>query len=239
MISQKIVDSDAFLEMPQSSQNLYFHLNMRADDDGFVGNPKKIIRMIGASDDDYKILIAKRFIIVFESGVCVIKHWLIHNLIRNDRYNETQYLEEKKQLQVKENKSYTEAWQPNGNQMATQVRIGKVSIDKDNMVADAPAKPKFQKPTVQELTAYIKEKNYNVDASRFFNFYESKGWKVGKNPMVNWKAAVATWNKDEPKTTPSRAVKEFKVEQATFETDEEREATKQKLKAIRNNIFIK
>ena len=130
MFSPQIVDSDAFLDMPSSAQNLYFHLGMRADDDGFVGNPKKILKMVSGSDDDLKILIAKRFILSFESGVIVIKHWLIHNQIRKDRYTETQYLDEKKTLRIKDNKAYTDSWQPNGNQLATQVRLGKDSIDK-------------------------------------------------------------------------------------------------------------
>ena len=135
MFTLKIVDSDAFLDMPMSAQALYFHLNMRADDDGFVNNPKKISRMIGASDDDLKILLAKRFVLGFESGVIVIKHWRMHNLLRKDRYNPTQYQEEYKRLQLKDNGAYTElatTWQPLGNQMATQVSIGKDSIVKDN-----------------------------------------------------------------------------------------------------------
>ena len=94
MFAKTIIDSDAFLDMPQSTQLLYFHLSMRADDDGFINNPKKIQRMIGCSEDDLKILITKKFIITFESGVIVIKHWKIHNYIRNDRYKETTYKEE-------------------------------------------------------------------------------------------------------------------------------------------------
>ena len=106
MLSIKIVDSDMFLDMPKSTQCLYFHLNMRADDDGFIDNPKKIQRMIGCSDDDMKILIAKQFIIPFESGIVVIKHWKIHNYIRGDRYVPTIYQEEKSQLGLDENKGY-------------------------------------------------------------------------------------------------------------------------------------
>lgn len=139
MFSLKIVDTDAFLEMPQSSQLLYYHLAMRADDDGFVSNPKKIMRMVGSQDDDYKILLAKRFVIAFDSGVCVIKHWRIHNLIRIDRYNETTYLKEKKTLSINDNGSYSDNNViPNGNQMATQVRLGKVRSGKDNSEAIAP-----------------------------------------------------------------------------------------------------
>ncbi len=107
MFAKTIIDSDAFLDMPLSTQSLYFHLSMRADDDGFINNPKKIQRMIGASEDDLKLLIAKSFIITFESGVVVIKHWRIHNYIQKDRYKETVYLEEKEMLGIKENNAYT------------------------------------------------------------------------------------------------------------------------------------
>jgi len=107
MFAKTIIDSDSFLDMPLSTQSLYFHLSMRADDDGFINNPKKIQRMIGASDDDFRLLIHKNFLIPFESGIVVIKHWKIHNYIQNDRYKETVYLEEKNQLKLKENNSYT------------------------------------------------------------------------------------------------------------------------------------
>lgn len=103
----KICDSDAFLDMPLSSQCLYFHLCMRADDDGFLGNPKRIKNMIGASDDDLKLLIAKRFLLVFEDGVIVIKHWKMHNTIQKDRYTPTPYQDELSQLFLKSNKSYS------------------------------------------------------------------------------------------------------------------------------------
>lgn len=103
----KIVDSDAFLDMPLSTQCLYFHLNMRADDDGFVGNPKRITRLINANDDDLKLLMAKKFILAFDSGVIVIKHWRIHNTLSSNVYNETAYLDEKARLLLKDNKSYS------------------------------------------------------------------------------------------------------------------------------------
>lgn len=103
----KICDSDAFLDMPLSTQCLYFHLNMRADDDGFIGNPKRIASYVGASGDDLNLLIMKRFVIMFEDGVIVIKHWRMHNTLSQNRYHETQYLEEKSMLKLKENKSYT------------------------------------------------------------------------------------------------------------------------------------
>ena len=128
MFSMKIVDTDAFLDMPLSSQVLYFHLAMRADDDGFVGNPKKVMRMIGTQDDDMKVLLSKRFILPFENGVCVIKHWKIHNYIQKDRYTETTYLREKKMLELNDNNSYTECVQ-DVSRMETHVSLCKVSKD--------------------------------------------------------------------------------------------------------------
>ena len=153
MFTQKIIDSDAFLDMPLSSQALYFHLNMRADDDGFINNPKRIQRTVGASDDDLKLLLAKRFVIGFASGVLVIKHWRMHNALRKDRYSPTQYQEEFAMLEVKDNKAYTErlpelqepnaetvatTWQPHGNHLAPQYSIGKDSIDKGSIEDNTP-----------------------------------------------------------------------------------------------------
>lgn len=136
MFAKTIIDSDAFLDMSLSTQALYFHLSMRADDDGFVNNPKKIQRMIGSGDDEMKMLIAKKFIIPFDSGVCVIKHWRIHNYIQKDRYKETVYKEEKSHLLLKENKSYkymdTQCIQ-DVSISETQVRIGKDRIGKDSL----------------------------------------------------------------------------------------------------------
>ena len=146
MFAKTIIDSDAFLEMPQSSQNLYFHLAMRADDDGFINNPKSIMRLIGCKDDDANILIAKKFLIPFESGVVVIKHWKIHNYIRNDRYNETKYVEEKSQLEYDENNAYRlTKGIPLVDERLTQVRLGKVRLGKDRLEIESktPARKKY------------------------------------------------------------------------------------------------
>lgn len=136
MFAKTIIDSDAFLDMSLSTQALYFHLSMRADDDGFVNNPKKIQRMIGAGDDELKMLIAKKFIIPFESGVCVIKHWRIHNYIQNDRYKETVYKEEKAHLILKENKAYKYVDTPciqTVSKVDTQIRLDKNREDKNRL----------------------------------------------------------------------------------------------------------
>jgi hypothetical protein len=154
MFAMTIIDSDAFLDMPLSAQALYFHLCMRADDDGFLNNPKKIQRVIGASEKDLEQLVERRFLIAFPSGVVVIKHWRMHNSIRKDRYKETVYTEEKSRLKFKDNGSYTEGgqvgddmdtvknqsdnhltttWQPNDNHLEPQVRLGKVRLGKDRV----------------------------------------------------------------------------------------------------------
>ena len=200
MFAKTIVDSDAFLDMPLSAQALYFHLSMRADDDGFVNNPKKIQRMIGASDDDCKLLVMKRFILTFESGVIVIKHWRIHNYIQKDRYKETLYQKEKSELVIDAKNAYTEADKvpciQNVYTMDTQVRLGKDSIEKEkDSVIDAPRK-RFKPPTVEEVKEYCKERQNNVDAERFVDYYTANDWKVGRNKMKDWKAAVRTWERN-------------------------------------------
>lgn len=133
MFARAIIDSDAFLDMPLSTQALYFHLSMNADDEGFVGNPKKIQKMIGARDDDYQILVSKRFILAFPSGIIVIKHWKINNYIQADRFKATTYIEEKATLTLDLKKAYVERIQ-NVSKMYAQYRIGKDSIGKDSIV---------------------------------------------------------------------------------------------------------
>lgn len=199
MFAKTIVTSDAFLDMPPTARCLYFTLGMFADDDGFVNNPKSIMRQSGATLDDMNILIAKKFVINFESGVIVIKHWRIHNYIQSDRYHETKYKEELNSLTLDENKAYTLA---NTDVEAldtqcihgvsivdTEVRLGK-SKSKDRLGKDSK---RFTPPTLEEVEDYINEKGYNIRASKFIDYYTSNGWKVGKNPMKDWKAAVRSW----------------------------------------------
>lgn len=148
MFAKTIVTSDAFLDMPATSRSLYMLLCVMADDDGFVNAPRSIMRQSGATEDDMKLLIAKRFVLTFESGIVVIKHWRIHNLIQKDRYKETKYLEEKATLALDENNAYTEAdsivypecIQP-VSKPEPQVRLGKVSTGKESIgegIVEAP-----------------------------------------------------------------------------------------------------
>lgn len=216
MFTQKIIDSDAFLDMPLSTQALYFHLNMRADDDGFVNNPKRIQRTVGASEDDLKLLIAKRFLLCFENGVIVIKHWRMHNTLRKDRYNPTQYQEQFAMLEVKNNSAYTEkkpdadivatTWQPLGNQPATQRSIEKNSIDKKReekereeekaqQIADLFNSLCLSFSKVKVLSDSIKKEIANAlaefsesDISAAFEKAEQSSFLKGKNER-KWKAS--------------------------------------------------
>lgn len=136
MFAKTIIDSDAFIDMPVSARLLYYDLSMRADDEGFVNSPKKIMRMTGTSEDDLRILITKKFIIPFENGIVVIKHWYIHNYIRKDTSKETTYVQEKECLELDENKAYrvkNDDRRRSVDEPSTQVSIGKVSIGKDSI----------------------------------------------------------------------------------------------------------
>ena len=204
MFAKTIVLSDAFLDMPMSARCLYFTLGMLADDDGFVNSPKSIMRQVGASIDDMNILLARKFILAFESGVIVIKHWRIHNYIQKDRYKGSKYIEEKSTLAVDENGAYTECIQ-DVSIPDTQVRLGKVSLGKANNIGDIPqaesppsAKKRtvFKPPTIEEVRAYCLERGNSVDAERWYNHYRANGWMVGKTKMVDWKAAVRTWERN-------------------------------------------
>lgn len=198
MFSLKVIDTDNFLDMSQTAQLLYFHLSMRADDDGFVANPKRVMRMANISDDDLKILIVKKYIIPFESGICVIKDWKIHNYIQSDRYQETHYLDEKSQLLEDDNGCYlledTKCIQ-NVSKMDTQVRLGKVRLGKDR---DSKAQ-KFKKPTLIEVQEYCQERQNTIDPQRFIDYYSSNGWRVGRNPMKDWKSAIRNWERTQKK----------------------------------------
>lgn len=158
MFAKALIDSDLFLDLPLSAQALYFHLSLRADDDGFVGNPRKIQRMVGGSDDDMKLLVLKQFVLVFDSGVIVIRHWRLHNYIRSDRYKETIYTEEKAQVSVGKDNLYTVGI-PSDNQavdsLATQERVGKERVELgenrgESTPSPAPAPPPKKSPPKAE-----------------------------------------------------------------------------------------
>lgn len=206
MMSKSVIDTDMFLDMPASTQCLYFHMLLRADDDGFLKNAKTIMRTVGASPDDIKLLIAKQYLIPFDTGIMVIKHWRIHNYIKKDRYKPTD-CEEIKLLEVNEKGEYVLA-EPVRNQVGSnmepqdrdRIEIGKDrdSSRKRRSANDSTtAAQKFKKPTLEELKAYITENRYTFSAEAFMDYYESNGWKVGRNPMKSWQAACRTWQRHE------------------------------------------
>lgn len=199
MFTKKVTDDDNFMALSSSAQALYLHLSMSADDDGFCNQVSISMFKAHASVQDLEALLEKRYIYQFENGVIVIKHWRMANALRKDRYTPTAFQEELRQLQLKDNGSYT--WLPDGCQSVAerlpQDSIGKNSIDNsslDNKKENTKRKS-FIPPTVEEVKEYIDSVGSQVDAESFVAFYESKGWMVGKNKMKSWKAAIVTWEK--------------------------------------------
>lgn len=195
MINKRIIVSDTFLDMPLSAQALYFHLNAIADDDGFIENPNSFKRMIGASNDDLKILIAKQYILPFESGVVVVKHWLIHNYIRRDRYNETMHVEEKKKLQINEDKTYSYyEGIPLVNQPTTN-GIPMVDTGKDRTGKDRTGKDNNHNTKQDEniLEGSPQDEQATSSLSSLFEFWESNGFGM---IAPKTRQDIAYWVKD-------------------------------------------
>lgn len=224
MFSKSIIDSDLFLDMPATTQMLYFHLAMRADDDGFINNPKRIMRMIGASDDDMRILIAKQFVILFDSGIVVIKHWRIHNYIRSDRYKPSIFVEKNslhldKGMVYQENSNYNHSGIPNDNQpgtngipdvnqtgdnMDTQVRLDK---DRTNNLSILDAKSKNFPPTLEEIRLFAEQEKIRIDVQKFYDYYTERDWKTKNGNFIrNWKKTLQYWGETEG--TPHKGKKQ-------------------------------
>lgn len=224
MFAKTIVTSDAFLDMPMSARCLYFTLGMFADDDGFVNSPKSIMRQVGATQDDLQILIAKKFLLVFESGVIVIKHWRINNYLRSDRYKETTYTDEKAELIVEDNGAYVKNGStprleasgiphgiPSVDQCETQNSIDKDSIDK-NMYGEfknvrlkdgefEKLKEKFPndyKERIESLSVYMRSRG--------------KTYKDHYATILNWARKEAKENASKPKPPEPKKYKVFEKE---------------------------
>lgn len=207
MFTKKVTDDDKFMSLSSSAQALYLHLAMSADDDGFSNQVSVSMFKAHASVQDLEALLKKRYIYQFENGVIVIKHWRMANALRKDRYSPTIFQKELSKLKLQEQGSYE--WLPDGCQMVAnrlpQDRLGKDRLDKVNYLEADKSAPtttkRFKKPTLDELQEYISEKGYKVDAEKFLDYYESNGWKVGKNPMKDWKATVRNWNRNNTSST--------------------------------------
>lgn len=245
MFAKTIIDSDAFLDMPLSTQALYFHLAMRADDEGFVNNPKKILRMIGASEDEMRVLLAKRFVISFDSGIVVIRHWRIHNYIQRDRFKPTLCADEKSQLELSDAKTYEIAGTSalpaciqDVSTMDTQVRLGKVSIVKDS--GEKPRKTKEQKHKYGEYQNVLLT---DTDLSKLKSEFPDD-WKerierlseyianTGKS-YKNHLATIRAWARKDAATAQAQAAPKWEpVRHEDFEERQRRE--EQRLQEFRD-----
>ena len=190
MFSLSVVDTDKFLQMPISARLLYYELGMRADDDGFVDNLRKILLFTGLKEDDVKILIAKQFIIPFESGVIVIRHWRMNNYLQNDRTKPTIHQKEYEQLGLDNNNVYNL-----DTKCIHREEEKRIEENREEKEIYKEKEKRFKKPTFDEVEEYCKERNNNINPQKFIDFYESKGWMVGKNKMKDWKACVRTWER--------------------------------------------
>ena len=228
MFSKTVVNSGRFLRMPQTSRLLYYDLGMAADDDGIV-EAFSVIRSTGATEDDLRVLAARDFVTILNDDlVAYINAWNENNYIRPDRYAPSIYGE--MLVKIKGTVLKNDDGIPDGNQLTTngipsdnhcrpQVRLGKDRLSKGSIEGvqgePAPKRKRFTPPTLDELQAYIRDQGYNVDAQRFLDHYEAVGWKVGKNPMKDWRAAVRTWNnREKPKQEKPQSDPRFANEPA-------------------------
>ena len=210
MFAKTIIDSDNFIDMPISARLLYYDLGMRADDDGFVNAPKKITRMIGASQDDLKILIQKGFIIPFDSGIIVITHWKINNYIPKDRYHETTFQNELQMLTMNDNREYS----PNSVYKVdtdciqdeyssdTQIRVEKNSIEKNSVVKNSISCSEPLASSVPDVPALILNDNSEWRPSRD----DLDGWQrlyVGVD-VIRELARMREWCKSNPTKRKTR-----------------------------------
>ena len=191
MFDKRVVESDKFTDLPNSSKALYFMAGMSADDKGFF-QPRRLQKMCGFTDDDFKILLAKGFFIAFDSGVMVVTDWNKNNWLDSRRITETEYLDELNLLKLINERYELIGENDNAKPMLSQNSIDKNSIEENRI----DKSNRFIPPTLEEVSAYCKERNNNVNPERFIDFYESKGWLVGKSKMKDWKASVRTWERD-------------------------------------------
>ena len=217
MFAKTIIDSDAFLDMPVTARLLYYDLSMRADDDGFVNSPKKIMRMVGASQDDLSILCMRKFILPFDNGVVVIKHWRIHNYIRKDTYNETPYKEQKAMLEMDENNAYRLASTERPllvDEPSTQVRLGKDRLGQDSLgeVIEEAVPPPSPKAVRHKYGHYknvlLSDEDYVKLVSEFPHDYSERIERLSEyiastgKSYKNHLATIRSWaRKDKPKAS--------------------------------------
>lgn len=231
MFTKKVSDSDAFIEMSSAAQALYFHLNQGADDDGFNNQIQIAMLKAHASLDDLKVLMMKNFIIRFDSGVIVIKHWRMHNTLRKDRYTPTNFQEELSLLGIKDNGSYTLGCQmvakrlPQdsiGKDSVVEVRIVEDNKEKENKKEKKPrAKKEFVPPTYEEVLEYAKSRGREDLARKFFDYFNTGEWIDSKgNKVRNWKQKFITWESNNEKSLQHTSNRSVTTEKDQSDLDE-------------------
>lgn len=209
MFNKSITNSSKFLKMPISSRLLYYDLGMNADDDGFVEH-FMVLRMTGATQQDLGVLELNGLIKIFDENVLWIRDWKENNYIQKDRYQPSKYLSIYNLDTICIQDVYTDKYS-----------IDKYSIDN---IKENTKRKNFIKPTIEEIQQYCSERNNGINAEAFYDFYESKGWLVGKNKMKDWKACVRTWEKRnvEKEITPEWLHKEIKREEYEFSDEDKK-----------------
>lgn len=215
MFDKRITDSDRFTDLPNSSKALYFMAGMSADDRGFF-QPRRLQKMCGFTDDDFKVLIAKRYFLSFESGVMVITDWNKNNYLDKNRITETEYVDELNLLRIiNEKYELNDTCLTNVKRMFNQYSIEENSIEQNRINKG------FKKPTLEEVKKYCNERNNDINPEHFIDFYESKNWMIGKNKMKDWKAAIRTWESRNKKDIPNWFDKTNQMEELTEEEKKE------------------
>lgn len=208
MFAKGIVLSDAFLDMPLSARCLYFTLGMLGDDDGFVNNPKSIMRQVGASLDDMNILIAKRYVLTFDSGVVVIKHWRIHNYIQKDRYKETTYLEERNTLTLDEKGAYTECIQGVSTldtqgrlgEGRSELELGQVSVGADDDPVEAAMIAQWKEHGITLTLEQVKDLEAQLTPQVFSHYFNRMQEFLKRNPKARIRSqynTILSWARED------------------------------------------
>ena len=264
MLSKPLIESYEFMSLPLSAQMLYVHLGLAADDDGLVGNALFVQRGTGATEEDLRALVGRRFILEFKSGVVAIRHWHIHNYIRASRYKPTVFKAERDLLAQLGDGTYE--WKsevpdaapvseptadddpdldpernqlddtgsangrPMDDQMPTQVRLGQVRLGQGSLGQDREDQGResgscsqtraFTPPTAAEVAAFCRENDNNneIDAEKFVDYYQSCGWMLGGVPMVDWRAVVRMWMREETRRNADKSA--AKRRESSFVRDE-------------------
>lgn len=215
MFTKKITDDDRFITLPSSAQALYLHLSMSADDDGFSNEVASSMFKSHATTADLEMLLERKYLYQFDDGVIVIKHWRMANALRKDRYTTTTFQEDLAKLSLDENGAYTMSDKAGCRLVANclpqdKLSKDKLSKDKKEIHKEKPIRNQIP-PTLEMVKEYCLARGNSVDAEKFYDFYESKSWFVGKNKMKDWQASVRTWERsDKSVTAKSKTVSDMR-----------------------------